>query len=467
LIRTRRAISERPCGQSHGAISSRARPRVTGGLLGLFAAALLSIEAASGQAAEVEILAAGDLRGEIKPCGCSLEGQLGGLPRRLTFLEQATRPGAAAPPILVDLGNNFPEPSEQGRLKIELIQSLLKRFPPAAILPGPNELTMGLSTLDRELPYLVSNDAVGRAFLPSVTVERAGVRIGIYGYLSLELVYQEFADRYRFVPVDGAWLAVLRERMRAAGEARAILLFRGGDRELEAFVKAKLFDRIVMGNPSSDELNQVVRRELGGALLPQVPTKGQGFLRIPLALDTVAAERPGEPIWLSDQYADHPVARQAFADYDEKVKGLFFARLQRMEQSRDSPYAGAEACAACHARSAETWRASRHAHALATLERVGKQFDPECLACHVVGLSEGGFLSQELTPHLANVQCENCHGPARAHIGNPVNMKPAPATRSSAEHGSPEQVCRTCHHGSHSPTFAFPAYWPRIAHGRE
>lgn len=416
---------------------------------------------------KVDLLAAGDLRGEIKPCGCSPEGQLGGLPRRLSFLEQAfAEPGEK--PILVDLGNNFPEPSDQGKLKIDLIQSLLKQYAPAAILPGPNELAFGLAALERGLPYLVTNDALGKAFLPSVTVERAGLRIGIYGYLAPEQVYQEFADQYRLIAADAAWLAALRERVRAAGHARTILLFRGGDRELEAIVRARLFDRIVVGNPFADELNQVLRRDAAGADLPQVPTKGQGVYRLPLALDGAQGSGPREPVWLSDRYPDHPLAVHAFAIYDDKVKGLFFARLQVVEQNRaDSPYAGAETCKLCHVKAAETWKGSRHAHALPTLERVGKQFDPECLACHVVGLGANGFLSQELTPHLGNVQCENCHGAGKAHAADPANAKPVRTAQAIAEHGSPEAVCRTCHHGSHSPSFAFPTYWPKITHGKD
>ena len=150
------------------------------------------------------------------------------------------------------------------------------------------------------------------------------------------------------------------------------------------------------------------------------------------------------------------------------MKGLFFARLNAaQENAADSPFAGAQHCAACHVKSAQTWNGSRHAHALATLERVKKNFDPECLACHVVGLSQQGFLSAELTPHLGNVQCENCHGPSKAHAADPVNIKPSHLRQAAAEQENPEAVCRTCHHGSHSPKFDFPVYWPKIAHGKE
>ncbi|SVE53603.1 uncharacterized protein METZ01_LOCUS506457, partial [marine metagenome] len=60
-----------------------------------------------------------------------------------------------------------------------------------------------------------------------------------------------------------------------------------------------------------------------------------------------------------------------------------------------------------------------------------------------------------LTPHLKNVQCENCHGPARVHL---ENSKIHPANK------EPKSVCVNCHHGSHSPMFNFGTYWPKIKH---
>ncbi len=129
-------------------------------------------------------------------------------------------------------------------------------------------------------------------------------------------------------------------------------------------------------------------------------------------------------------------------------------------------FAGAETCAACHVAQQKIWAASRHARALPTLKKVGKQFDPECLACHVAGLNKGGFLSMGLTPQLAGVQCENCHGPARAHALNPKANRPGLDPRRGAGRSarSGESVCRSCHVGSHSPNFAFERYWPKIKH---
>ena len=122
-------------------------------------------------------------------------------------------------------------------------------------------------------------------------------------------------------------------------------------------------------------------------------------------------------------------------------------------------------------RSSESLEKSRHAHAFATLKKEGKHFDPECLECHVVGLKpwqppedtdpqfkkwEGlvGFLSPELTPHMMNVQCENCHGPRGRICWTRIRSFRFP---------TPE-TCVSCHHGSHSPLFDFEKYWPKIQH---
>ncbi len=221
------------------------------------------------------IVTAGDLRGEFQPCGCSTEGQLGGLPRRLTYLEKLFQPPSDA--VLLDLGNNFPEPSAQGRLKVDLIQALLKQTPVQAILPGPNELDLGVATLDPELPYLLSNYVLSNAaepgrFLPLRVVERRGRRIGILGYLSPALVYQGMHAQLQLQPVDTPLLERFREALARERVDTPLLLFRGSDPEWEHFQAAGIFTIILAGNPSADELHQVVFRQLKGGAVTQVPT---------------------------------------------------------------------------------------------------------------------------------------------------------------------------------------------------
>ena len=51
------------------------------------------------------IVFGGDIRGEIKPCGCAEEGDMGGLLRRHTFFNQQKRKYSDL--FYFDLGNNF------------------------------------------------------------------------------------------------------------------------------------------------------------------------------------------------------------------------------------------------------------------------------------------------------------------------------------------------------------------------
>ena len=121
----------------------------------------------------------------------------------------------------------------------------------------------------------------------------------------------------------------------------------------------------------------------------------------------------------------------------------------------DSPYAGVETCAGCHQKEHDIWATTRHAHAMATLEKKNEQFDNECVRCHVVGFQRGGFQTLYSTPQLANVQCEECHGPGRQHANNPGKGYGFVATPVG---------CMQCHKDPNDPDFNFAVYWPKIKH---
>jgi cytochrome c554/c'-like protein len=111
-------------------------------------------------------------------------------------------------------------------------------------------------------------------------------------------------------------------------------------------------------------------------------------------------------------------------------------------------YAGAQACAGCHATTHNTVMNTRHAQAFQTLKSAHQETNSSCLPCHTVGYGlPTGFISETKTPQLEGVQCENCHGPAANHAANETDMTFKPRVEVAAT------LCGGCHDGAHHPTF--------------
>ena len=128
---------------------------------------------------------------------------------------------------------------------------------------------------------------------------------------------------------------------------------------------------------------------------------------------------------------------------------------------KDQPtiYATSETCAKCHQEEYDKWKTTRHANAFAGLETKNRTFDNACVGCHSVGFQKQGFINIKATPNFANVQCESCHGPGAEHAAKPqkkfYKTPPVPST------------CITCHDRENSPDFVFDKYWPMVAHGKK
>jgi predicted CXXCH cytochrome family protein len=120
-------------------------------------------------------------------------------------------------------------------------------------------------------------------------------------------------------------------------------------------------------------------------------------------------------------------------------------------------YVGWTKCEPCHAPINKTWQETPHAKAFESLKKTGQQNLPDCVKCHVTGYEhDGGFIDSELTPEMAGVQCEVCHGPCSNHVKNPVEKK------TIKESG--EALCRQCHTKGQDPGFNYAAK-VKLAHG--
>ena len=105
-------------------------------------------------------------------------------------------------------------------------------------------------------------------------------------------------------------------------------------------------------------------------------------------------------------------------------------------------YVGSDSCTSCHSSNHTAWAQTIHATAFDTLVNGGDGDNVLCFPCHSVGYGQpSGFVDLGTTPHLADVQCENCHGPGSNHVSSPGSQ--------SLEVHLEAALCGACHQSCH------------------
>lgn len=149
------------------------------------------------------------------------------------------------------------------------------------------------------------------------------------------------------------------------------------------------------------------------------------------------------------------------ADIEKKISEIKHAVRVSNKQSRSTPdpigpdsavairkaiqggYAGHPSCESCHPLQTDFWRTTGHAQAYATLQKKGREYDLQCLDCHVTWNNADNRLDKN-SVNLLNIPasrqevgCESCHGAAEAHVRDPEGAIPKKIVV--------EQICRNCH----------------------
>ncbi|HMP05660.1 MAG TPA: multiheme c-type cytochrome, partial [Lacipirellulaceae bacterium] len=198
---------------------------------------------------------------------------------------------------------------------------------------------------------------------------------------------------------------------------------------------------------------------------------------------------------LDARFAESPQMQAKLTNYQKELQtnGLDGLGLTPVAHP-DGEFAGSAACADCHTAAWEVFEKTPHAHATDTLVNLtpARHFDPECLSCHVTGWDPqqytpyvSGYLGLDSTPHLTQNGCENCHGPAAAHVAAEngeidateeeleslraaLRMKIVPNEGNKDgqefENGTVVKNCMQCHDQDNSPDFDFQEYWPHVRH---
>jgi len=440
----------------------------------------------------------GFLDGYIEPCGCAgIEHMKGGLGRRHTCLQLLERKGWDVLPI--DAGNLNKGFGQQEELKFNFVIDeayRLMRYQAAGI--GSRELLFPTDVLilySLDVPgnpkrYTSANVGIVEFtpdyVMPYRVLEKAGMKIGVVSVLGDSLLRNINNDEI----VTASAAEKLREvlpKLDAERCDRKVLIVHGTDNEINQLLNqfANRFDFVLPSNTSAEPPLQP--RRIGNTMVLEVGEKGRYAIAIGL-FDDPATPMRHERVPLDARFDSSPAVLEMMKMYQDQLRetGLEGLGIRPIPYARTETlgnFVGAQSCADCHETATRVWRRSNHAKAWSSLREIAvppRDFDPECIACHVVGWNttellpyRGGFLNEKETPRLANVGCEACHGPGENHVraemgSNAVLQESIRGERRlSVESGAAKRLCLTCHDGSNSPNFDFDTYWQKIVHKEE
>ena len=403
------------------------------------------------------IVYSGNLDGELEPCGCSAEGNFGGLKRRASLLASLRKelPGL----VVISSGGLLSSDGPGDRLKSEYILKGFAKLDYDAIGLQWRDLVYGAEfSLQSALPWVASNWA-GEGIPAQRRIERGGNRLNVFSWLPPDdSPLRQMPGSHKLVTADSGSLREALRKAKAAGDLTVLTTTQTAEAMAELIDLADvdiLIERSayeVFGEP----------RQLGGTLVLTPGSRGMRLGRLDLTLDGGRIATSHHTVLpMPTTIADAPWMAAWYDEYNARVKADYLQRveLRKQREGGQSPFVGEEACAGCHAAQHAVWAESDHAVAYEDLEAVNKSFDPQCIVCHTVGFDRpGGFVDMNITGHLMGVQCESCHGAGREHV-QAGGHKPTPNA------GWPrEKICAQCHTQPHSPGFVLEKYWPKIAH---
>ncbi|MET0793676.1 MAG: multiheme c-type cytochrome, partial [Polyangiaceae bacterium] len=161
-----------------------------------------------------------------------------------------------------------------------------------------------------------------------------------------------------------------------------------------------------------------------------------------------------------DALGNEPTVQGLIDGYYQRVNDhnhdVFKDKLPLPAPAGESHYVGVDVCSTCHKSEREFWNLTQHSAAYATLSSAHKEFNLDCVSCHVTGYDRPGGSTVVHVEKLSNVQCEVCHGPGSRHVDAPLDAKWI---------ALPEQsLCAAqCHHPPHvKADWSVTASWSKI-----
>lgn len=448
---------------------------------------------------QIAIVFTGMTNGYIEPCGCAgMERMKGGLSRRSTFLKEL-RTERGWDVVTIDAGQITVGFGVQEELKFDMATNAFNLMDYDAIGIGKGELrfpayflltfTAPTSSTNASL-YTSANIGVygyhPTYTLPYKVIEKGGKRVGVVSVICGDET-TERRDENILLEKPEKKLIELMPSFKKEKCDSWVLIVHGTEEETVKLAKQfPIFDYIVSSDTPAEPPAEM--RSLGkGQSMIEVGEKGKYAIVLGLFHDgSIRYQR----VALDSRYDSSHEITLLMKDYQAILKNLIASKGYRnglgVNPARSpqaevlGKYVGSQKCRSCHEEAYRTWAKSRHAVAWNSLKETAnppRDFDPECISCHVVGWDSlhhfpyiDGYSSEKKTPELLNVGCESCHGPGEHHMSAEIgdNETLQEKIRKAMRLGANvEKVCIQCHDGDNSPSFDFDKYYPLVDHSEE
>jgi hypothetical protein len=418
--------------------------------------------AAPAPADSVTIMFSADNEGVLSSCGCA-GSPAGGFAKRQTVINDyhRVRPNV----VIVDAGDMFHD--RPNTIKADYLAKALGRAKYDAVAMGTLDFDLGVDQVrafakEYAIPFICANvrDESGKLVLPPHVIRQAGaMKIGIFAVIADQAYGTPPREWRKGLKVESPIDAAQREVKDLAGCNLIIALSNqplDGTRALAEKVPG--ISVVVSGH---DDTVLKTPIHAGDTMIV-----GTGAIGRMMGALTVAPASGGPPTITMDM-----VGLSAKVDEAKWVMDLYWEYVRK---AKDGPppdwgdelpvpdkFQSAEECKSCHEAEYKQWQTTSHSKAFATLRKVGKQDDPECILCHTMGFGRtGGFFTIETTPDLGRVTCQACHVVVSTHgrPGQKGSEKLDPKTNVTS------RTCMTCHALIESPNFDYDTYKPKIVH---
>jgi len=468
------------------------------------AVAIAALALAAAAPRHVTIVYAADLSGWLEPCGCSAN-QRGGLARAAAAL---ARIRAENPDTIFVAGGDLlfegaldPERKDQDLARARTVARALRAMGLAATFPGERDFLAGEAFARQTgLPFTRSKriGPVGFGALGSVpeapvrvaVVHEGGSRAGVERAAEarrqgIDLVLaahregllDDDANRavldapVPVVQVQGRGQSLARIEVLLSGDrARGFAVLPGPSQRAEeldllASRRAEYARRLAAAEASGKaalaaalggKIAELTDREtaIRASPLPAPPTDRPSIQVTFIPLSDDLPEDEGVRRLLTRHYGE--VARMNLAS--ARAQGRPCPDVASATPSfigvDEVPRGGTRDCRNCHQAAFASWESTPHARAYETLEKGSRQYDLDCVSCHVTGWKRpGGPCDVASTRGRRGVQCEACHGPASLHAVDP----PGHVVRDP-----PVSTCAACHTADHSTGFEPTSFRSRI-----